>query len=392
MQNPQLEEQSKMILDLTAKVEGLTSLLVGIANGRADELQSLQGGAKKGQTAENSNLTKEEEEFMRLNKNVRKRKDGRYEWQKMIGGVWYREIDSDKTRLASKIKTRYESISNVFKKEVEQRKLAKIGNRKLVDLAWSWFHRYKEGKIVSARHYGSVIKNYIASLDKNIDTYTKDDIQDFLNDITAHRAIRYVYDTLKNVFAEAHEKGLLKRNTIASLKRPPKQTKKGTWVDLDGQRKILDTIGKCKIGEEVLFYLMTGARCTEALHTTIDFEKCVAFVDGTKTKSASRYVELSKEYCARLKKNWSTMFKFKAGYYSNEISAFLTDIGLSEKTCHSLRHSFSTNLYYLGVNDKKCQHLLGHASITMTRDTYTTYDPTITREDIKKLYGNYYPF
>jgi len=48
-------------------------------------------------------------------------------------------------------------------------------------------------------------------------------------------------------------------------------------------------------------------------------------------------------------------------------------------------------LYYLGVPDKLRQAQLGHASIVMTNDIYTHLDPTITREDILQLYGDWYP-
>ena len=40
-------------------------------------------------------------------------------------------------------------------------------------------------------------------------------------------------------------------------------------------------------------------------------------------------------------------------------------------TAHQLRHGFATILYEAGVSDKDAQELLGHASITTTRDIYT---------------------
>jgi len=358
------------------------------------------------------NLSKEEQEIMRTIKNVRIRKDGRYEWQKMIGGAIHREIDTSLERLKEKVVEHKKQINEIIAREIKQKKLVKkVGENRLVDLCWDWYRRYKQGKIKSANSYESVIRVYLSALDKNIATYTKDDIQDFLNDITAHRRAAYACDTLKNVFADAEEKGLVKKNVIANLPRPKQNTKKGTWINLDGQRKILDTILHSKfddsfdetrirkikesikrIGEEVLFYIMTGARCAEALNTTINFEKCMSHVDGTKTKTASRYVDLSREYCQRLKPKWVTMFKCTAGYYSHEISEFLELLGIEDKTCHNLRHTFSTNLYYLGVDDKRRQALLGHSSIAMTQDIYTTLDPTIKRDDIINLYGNYYPF
>lgn len=40
-------------------------------------------------------------------------------------------------------------------------------------------------------------------------------------------------------------------------------------------------------------------------------------------------------------------------------------------TAHQLRHGFATILYEAGVRDKDAQELLGHASISVTRDVYT---------------------
>jgi len=350
-----------------------------------------------GQIANNSNLTKGDLEDMRLQKNVRRRKDGRYEWQKMIGGVWYREIDTCRDKLAEKIKLRKQEIEGILKKELAQQKQVNQKDKnKLVDLAWQWYKLYKEGQVESASTYYGIITNYISRLDKNIALYSKEDIQNFLNSIEGHRVQANCFNTLRNVFAEATEKGYVKKNVMLNLKRPKQTVNKGTWIDLAGQKKILDKIlpldHEEKVGEEILFYLMTGTRCEEALHTTINFDKCIAHINGTKTDNAPRYVELSRAYCDRIKDKWETMFKFGDHHYSRQVSLFLKSLGLSDKSCHNLRHTFSSNLYYLKVDDKKCQTMMGHASIMMTRDRYTTFDPTITPQDIINLYGNLYPF
>lgn len=52
------------------------------------------------------------------------------------------------------------------------------------------------------------------------------------------------------------------------------------------------------------------------------------------------------------------------------------------KKLHDLRHTFSSNLFYLEVPDKKRQYLLGHSSIAITNDIYTHLDPNIKKQDI----------
>jgi len=344
-----------------------------------------------------NHFNEEEKNEVRKNlaNNVRYRKhDKRYVWQKMIAGVRYTEIDPNYGKLMTKVDARKKQIADVVRAEAETQKLIKsVTHNKLIDLTWEWFTRHKEGKVASDARYKQVINKYITPLDKNIAHYTKDDIVDHINEIVGHRTQMYVCDILKNVFAEANEKGKVKKNVLANLKRPKNIGKKGTWIDLEGQRKILDNIGNHTYGEEILFYLMTGCRCAEAWQTTINFEKRVAFIDGTKSKTATRYVELSQAYCDRIKDKWHTMFKKvqSANHFSGVVTEFLKSIGIEEKTCHSLRHTFATNLYYLGIDDKRRQYVLGHSSIAMTCDVYTTLDPTIKKADIIKLYKNLYP-
>lgn len=42
-------------------------------------------------------------------------------------------------------------------------------------------------------------------------------------------------------------------------------------------------------------------------------------------------------------------------------------------TLHQLRHTYATNLDRLGVSDKSCQYLLGHAEISTTKNIYTHF-------------------
>lgn len=43
-------------------------------------------------------------------------------------------------------------------------------------------------------------------------------------------------------------------------------------------------------------------------------------------------------------------------------------------TPHTFRHTYATNLYYAGIDIKRCQYLLGHSSIEMTLKIYTHLD------------------
>ena len=104
--------------------------------------------------------------------------------------------------------------------------------------------------------------------------------------------------------------------------------------------------------------------------------------------------ELSLRIGNELRGKWHTMFKAGDGHkYGIRFTNFLKAIGLKfEDTClHSLRHTFCSNLFYLGAPDKYRQHAMGHKDSRMTSDRYTTYDPNVTKQDIIKIYGDRYP-
>ena len=56
--------------------------------------------------------------------------------------------------------------------------------------------------------------------------------------------------------------------------------------------------------------------------------------------------------------------------YRKRWQAYCKAIGYNI-TAHQLRHGFATILYEAGIPDKDAQELLGHSSITITRDIYT---------------------
>ncbi|MCL2630249.1 MAG: site-specific integrase [Firmicutes bacterium] len=357
----------------------------------------------------------EEKDLMRLNKGIRKRADGRFEWRQTTFKKNHYLIGSDLKELIKEVnKYKKEHLDPNSKKPEKLKAQTKINPpkepqakknqeaRKLCDLVQTYYVRHIEsrianGKLVSgsAGRYKALLKsnNYIGKLNKNIDCYTKDDLIDFFNEITAHRNGAHCFYLLRNVFLDEMEKGNIARNPMAYIKNPfPKSMcKKGTWLNIEEQKLIMNNLHKTNIGMEIQFYLLTGCRREEALKTTINFEKRIAYIAGTKTKGSARYVDLSPAYCEYLKSEWSKMFKFTTETYTRKCAEFFKEIGIKGKSLHSLRHTFATNLYYLGVPDKERQHLMGHASIVMTNDVYTTLDRSVKKEDIIEIYGELYP-
>lgn len=339
--------------------------------------------------AKNSSIQeqKEIEELMRLNKGMRKRHDGRYDWRIMIAGVIHYLINSDPYKLAKQIR----EYKKAYLKTNHAKEVKPQESRKLIDLCEKYVRVYKSN-VTTIRNYRSVLKNHMQGLTRNIETYTKSEIQEFFNGLNHFKKqMNYCWFIIKAVFADALADRTIKVNPIANMKSPAKNSERREWIDLDGQRKILENLHKCKIGNELLFYLLTGARCDEAFHTTIDFEKRIVFIDGTKTDTAARYIRVSQKFCDYFKPRWNNMFKCGTHYYSKNTTPFLKSIGIVGKSLHSIRHSFSTNIYYLGIDHKKHQYLMGHKDIKTTYNIYTSYDPSITKDDVVSLFGDWLP-
>lgn len=323
--------------------------------------------------------------------NVYKRADGRYEWRKMINGFKHYIIDNNFETLCKKV--------SEYKNKLKERIGKQVSKQSLFEITKSYYERVILGKVktkllkpVSAAQYKQSL-NYIKVLNKPIEFYTKDDIIDFFNSIKAHRTGSYCFYIIKHVFADEFEKGNIQRNPIATLKTPFSQKRWGqkrTWLNLEEQRILKANLDNSILCKEILFYLLTGCRLEEAYNAKINFEK--QFVEITRKKTEfsgvkTTYIPLSKKYLDMIKDDWDKMFKIHSDNMTKNIKSYLEKLGIKNKTTHNLRHTFSTNTYYLGVDPKKQQYLMGHASITQTYDTYTSFDITITKQDIIDIWG-----
>jgi integrase len=370
------------IKELNEKIDRLTEMMVQLGT------QNNKGGSTKRRIAKNSNeLLKEEIEFMQTQKNVRKRKDGRFEWQKMIAGIWHREIDRSYKELKRKITEHERELRNILK---HSRFVSRIKRQTpiLFDLCNT---SLKANRKDADKHHG-LMRKHISKLDKPIDEYTKADILTFLKElpIQPHRA----YQILKLTFAEAAESGTIERNPIATMKCPAFEQVKGRMFSINEQRLIHANKHKSGMADEIDFYLMVGCRANEAMRCVPDFDRCTIYVERSKVDGTSGNVKISQAYCDILKTKWHTMFKEGNGQkYGVMFKDFLVSLGIKfdDTTLHSLRHTFCSNLFYLGCKDRDRQYYMGHKDSRMTQDRYTTYDPNITKQDILNIYGDLYP-
>ena len=342
---------------------------------------------------EKTSRTKRSEEL----KNIRKRKDGKWEYRYTtnygrisIYAKTFREIINKKRAII------LEKKKNQILLEYNNFKF-KNNKPKLQDYSKKWFETYKKPFIGNSSQ-----KMYLLAIaclnDLNIpiNEVKTDDLQNIINETRNRpRVMDYLVLMLKQVFKRAIQEDFITKDITTFIQKGKKVENKGRSLTLEEQKLILENISELKIGKLILFYLLTGCRKSEALNikeSDINFNKNVIEINGTKTKNSKRYVIISERLKNMIKEDFSSFFGITEDQLVKGFRRLLKKLGISGVSIHSLRHTFSTNLYYLGVNDKQRQAYLGHASIIMTNDIYTHLDPTITREDIKQLYGDLYPF
>lgn len=320
-------------------------------------------------------------------KNIRKRNDGRWEWRKQINLQSYQIINKDKHKLEQNVRALLKKITI---------SVSKTTDKTFVSIAWEWFKNYKQD-IKTSDRYKLYIKNRFETnnvFKQSIDKITYEQLQYFINSIKEHRVASYCYFIITGTYKEALRRDLVKKDISQLISKPKNKTVKGEHFTLNEQKSIIDNLDKTPIRHEIMFYLLTGCRRNEAINMKtkdINFDKLSIFIDGTKSKTAKRYVPISKIYSKFLKNNFDGMFNQNERFYNRKFKEYLELLNINGKSIHSLRHTFNTNLYYLGVKDKERQYFMGHSSIVITNDIYTHLDPTITKEDILNLYKDLYP-
>jgi len=240
-----------------------------------------------------------------------------------------------------------------------------------------------------------VCENHLKCLTKDIREYTQDDMQKFRNGLSDYKKVdKQCMLILKPVLENAVLNRLIPMSPLTNTKSKAQKSEKREWIHISDQRTILDNLfdkKKCKIGDELLFYFLTGCRREEAFLTTINWDKGIVFINGTKSGNADRYIRLSPKAVAYFKPRWENMFRYKEHYYSKNTTPFLKSLGICDKSLHSIRHSFSTNIFYLEVTEDQHQYSMGHHDIAFTKKIYTKYDPTVDKCDIIDVWSDWYP-
>ena len=319
-------------------------------------------------------------------KNLTKRADGRWTGRKQIDG---------KTIIvyARTQKECYERLKQAIQKPAPKTK-HNTNKIKLLDFANTWFETYKKNQIgpKNQESYKNVIKNHLSNINKNIQDITSLDIQTFLNNMPATRIKEFTFMVAKQIFRKAKELKIIKDNPCDYVEKGKIQKNKREWFNLEEQKTLLENLPTNKTGLIIKTLLLTGARPSELNGITKqDIHNDYIHIQGTKTKNAVRWVKISDTLKNELLSQPNDIiFKYYLNRLQKDFRTLMNKLNM-KGTLYGLRHTYASNLFYLGVPDKQRQYFMGHSSIVLTNDIYTTYDPTITKKDILNLYKDLYP-
>ncbi|MGN1213037.1 MAG: tyrosine-type recombinase/integrase [Christensenellales bacterium] len=114
-------------------------------------------------------------------------------------------------------------------------------------------------------------------------------------------------------------------------------------------------------------------------------------INGTKNENTlHRQVEMSEAFSKYMQEYFIKHDIQAEKYVSSKFIKICNELGIQKSLLYRLRHTFATNHFTIGTQPKLVQQWLGHSSISMTLDTYTDIDKTVTKEKIIELYNNFY--
>lgn len=279
-------------------------------------------------------------------------------------------------------------------------KLADIWNEKWTELAFGTVSEYKAAYKRIVAYFGS----------ESVERVRPSEAEAFLSQLVrqglSKQTVNVHLIALRQMFKIACKERYIDVSPLeyVSLPRHLPQTKRELPSDEDIE-KIKTNLDK-PFGLFAYFILYTGMRRGEALAISakdIDFERKVITVNKkiahkpnqpvlenfTKTKAGMRKVALLAPLEEALKGKRGILFKGDKDYMSETSfrhawAQYVKATGI-DCTPHQIRHAYATILYEAGISDKDAQEMMGHSSITTTRNIYQSIRDVRLDETRKKL-------
>lgn len=330
-----------------------------------------------------------------MKKNCYRRSDGRWQYSKQQNGYRYYTIANTYRELLEKIP----KIKPTLIKEIKH-KTNKTNQKTFIQYYQFYIDNYIKNKKIGEKSQ----KDWQRQLTKDItpafkyiklEDITTEKIQNFIDNIDKERKQEMLYQRITKVLKKAYATGKIKRDITLGIEKPKRQNiQERHPLTFHEQIQFLKAIKNTKIYAFAIFSIIVGSRREETMRfemKDIDEIKQTIHIKGTKTANADRYVKVSKEFINFLKINIKDKFNFEISYATHSIGKIFKKLKIKGACLHSLRHTCSANLYFLGAKDKYRQMQLGHSSMITTNDIYTNIKENISARKLRLIYGDLYP-
>ena len=250
-------------------------------------------------------------------------------------------------------------------------------------------------------------------------------IQKFVNDkseVLAPATVRKQFMILNSALEKAVANELITKNPCQHIELPPLEQKKIKAFTLDEENKFIEISKDDKLYTLFVVAIDSGLRLGELLALTwndIDFDGAEINVDKNviygkdyehksknknvltvqdrpKTKSSIRKVPLPQRSLKMLKElkvktNSIMVFATKTGNYLNPRNVersfvrIAIEAGIDDCNFHTLRHTYATRLFEVGIPVNVVSKLLGHAKVSTTIDIYISVMPSLKTDAVREL-------
>lgn len=342
-----------------------------------------QGGdAEKAMQRESGCEVQSEKEDSRM-KYLTKRADGRWQGSKTIDGK----------RVFVYARTQMECYEKLKRLNTKRKKSPKI--QSVADFAIYYLETYKKGNVADRTYkdYLAIARGHL-NIATPLNKVTTMQMQELINRLPATRIRTAVYQLIRQIFRKAHELDLIKKDISQFLECGRIQKAERRALNLEEQRALVGSLKDDTFGRRVMFYLCTGARPSEfATVRKNELRPGWVKINGTKTAKATRWVKISERMYRMLLNAPEEFFRFDSKKFRIRLQKTCAAAGIDyDVDIYTLRHTFATNLYIIGVPEKDRQEYMGHVSGSpMTNDVYTTFTPDVKAENIYDIYGDFFP-
>ncbi|MGX7149318.1 tyrosine-type recombinase/integrase [Enterococcus ureasiticus] len=365
---------------------------------------------------------------MTKGENIYKRKDGRWEGRypkgrKTDGSIHYGYVYAYS----------YRSVKEqLFEKKVQTSVFYTKSKKEFHGTFGEWSQIWMT-TIMAPKIKDSTFASYKNKIDLHILPFLEhrplkkivpDDIEQLISQLSGRlsaSSVHVIFRIVKSCFEAAKDRAYIYSNPCEDVTLP-KVNKEKVRALTRAEHKAIEQVSlQTKKGLPILIALETGMRIGEICALKwedIDFQSSIIHVNRTKqriclpddsgnktqiietapkTPNSNRFIPISlklKKSLLTWKEDSQSPFVIANGDHAIEprtvsyrFEQIKQQLGLEGISFHSLRHTFATRCVELGVNIAAISSLLGHSSIKLTLDTYTSSFLEENRIAIKKLDG-----